>query len=75
MSLTRMTISSNGWNNVAQRPLLNVMFACPGGGVFVGANDTTRKHIIMPNTYVMHWLDTLKVLEWKTLYKFIYTMF
>jgi hypothetical protein len=27
---------------------------------------------MMPNTYVMHWLDTLKALEWTTLYKWCF---
>jgi len=65
VSLTITTIYSNGWNNVSQCPLLNVMFTCPNGKAFVGAIDTIRQHIRIPSTYVMHWLDTLKVLEWK----------
>ncbi len=35
-----LTNCSNGWNNVAQHPLLNVMFACPNGDVFLGSIDT-----------------------------------
>jgi len=36
------TIYSNGWDNVAWRPLLNTMFVYSNGDVFVGAVDTTR---------------------------------
>jgi hypothetical protein len=34
------TICSNGCNNFAQHPLLNVMFAYPNGNVFIGSIDT-----------------------------------
>jgi glycerol-3-phosphate dehydrogenase len=37
------TIYYDGWNNVARCPLLNVMFACPSGDVFIGSIDTTRE--------------------------------
>jgi len=37
------TICFNGWDNVAWHPLLNVMFACPSGDVFIGSIDTTRE--------------------------------
>ncbi len=36
-------ICSDGWNNVAQRPLLNIMLACPNGDVFIGSIDTTKE--------------------------------
>jgi hypothetical protein len=64
------TICSYGWDNVAWHPLLNVMFACPSGDVFIGPIDSTREGR-MPITYIMHWLDTLKPLESITLYKFV----
>ncbi len=35
------TICFNGWDNVTQHPLLNIMFACPSGYVFIGSIDTT----------------------------------
>jgi hypothetical protein len=35
-----VTNYSNGWNNVAQHPLLNVMFTCLNGDVFLGFIDT-----------------------------------
>jgi len=34
------TTYSDGWDNVARHPLLNVMFACPSGDVFIGSIDT-----------------------------------
>jgi hypothetical protein len=34
------TTCSDGWDNVARHPLLNVMFACPSGDVFIGSIDT-----------------------------------
>ncbi len=30
------TIYYNGWANVARRPMLELMFACPSGDVFIG---------------------------------------
>ncbi len=35
------TICFIGWDNVTQHPLLNIMFACPSGDVFIGSIDTT----------------------------------
>ncbi len=35
------TICSNGWDNIARHPLLNIIFACPSGDVFIGSIDTT----------------------------------
>jgi hypothetical protein len=69
-----VTICSNGWDNISQHPLLNVMFAYLSGNVFKGSIDTTREWNDMPITYVMHWLDTLKPLERTTLYKFVQIM-
>ncbi len=40
----RVTICSNGWDNVARHPLLNAMFACPKGDVFLGAINTMGEH-------------------------------
>jgi hypothetical protein len=37
------TICFNGWDNVAWHPLLNVMFVCPSGNVFIGFIDTIRE--------------------------------
>ncbi len=37
------TIYYNDWDNVAQHPLLNVMFSFPSGNVFIGSIDTTRE--------------------------------
>ncbi len=37
------TIFFNGWDNIAQHPLLNVMFAYPSGDVFIGSIDTIRE--------------------------------
>jgi hypothetical protein len=37
------TSCSYGWDNVAWHPLLNVMFACPSGDVFIGSIDSTRE--------------------------------
>ncbi len=31
-----MTICFDGWDNIAEHPLLNVMFACPNGNVLFG---------------------------------------
>jgi hypothetical protein len=36
----RAPICSNGWDNVAQHPLLNIMFTCPNGDVFISSIDT-----------------------------------
>ncbi len=39
------TICFDGWDNVAQRTLLNVMFVCPNGNVFITfAIDTLEEH-------------------------------
>jgi hypothetical protein len=37
------TICSDGWDNVAWCPLLNVMFACPSGDVFISSIKSTRE--------------------------------
>ncbi len=37
------TICFNGWDNVAWHPLLNVMFACPSGNVFISSIDIIGK--------------------------------
>jgi hypothetical protein len=34
------TTCSDGWDNGARHPLLNVMFACPSGDVFISSIDT-----------------------------------
>jgi hypothetical protein len=34
------TICSNGWDNATQDPLLNIMFVCPNGNVFIGSIGT-----------------------------------
>jgi len=47
------TICYNGWEIVAQHPLLNIMFACPSGDAFISSINTTREQR-MPITYVMH---------------------
>jgi hypothetical protein len=31
------TTCFDGWDNVAQHPLLNIMFVCPSGNVFIGS--------------------------------------
>jgi hypothetical protein len=36
-----VTICSDGWDNVTNRPLINVMLACTSGEVFLGSVDTT----------------------------------
>jgi len=36
-------IYSNGWDNATRHPLLNIMFVCPNGNVFIGSIDTTRE--------------------------------
>jgi hypothetical protein len=36
-----ITIYSDGWDNITQRPLLNVMFTCRNG---YGSIDTTWEH-------------------------------
>jgi len=39
------TICFDGWDNVAQCPLLNVMFVCPNGNVFATfAIETSKEH-------------------------------
>ncbi len=38
------TICSNGWDNIARHPLLNMMFVCPNGDVFLSAINTMRKY-------------------------------
>jgi len=69
-----ITICSNGWDNVAQCPLLNVMFICLSGDVFIGSIDTTREQ--KDAYYICNALvDTPKPLESTTLYKFVQTMF
>lgn len=35
------TISTDGWDNVVHRPLMNVMLCCPAGDIFLGSVDTT----------------------------------
>jgi hypothetical protein len=47
------TIYFDGWGNVAWHPLLNVMFVCPNGNVFIGAIDTTWE-CKDAYTYIMH---------------------
>jgi hypothetical protein len=37
------TICFDGWDKVAWRPLLNVMFACPSGDVFIGCINSTME--------------------------------
>jgi len=37
------TICPDGCDNVARHPLLNIMFACPSGNVFIGSIDTTKE--------------------------------
>ncbi len=44
------TISTDGWDNVVRRPLMNVMLCCPAGDIFLGSVDTsgnkkTRQYI------------------------------
>ncbi len=38
-----VTICFNGWDNVARHPLLNIMFACSNGDVFIGSIDIIGK--------------------------------
>jgi hypothetical protein len=38
-----ITICYDGWDNVAWHPLLNVMFACSSGNVFIGSIDTNAE--------------------------------
>ncbi len=67
------TICFNGWDNVAQHSLLNVMFACPSGDVFVGSIDTIGER--KDAYYICNALGgTSKPLESTTLYKFVQTM-
>jgi len=35
-----VTISTDGWDNVNWRPLMNVMMSCPTRDVFLGSIDT-----------------------------------
>lgn len=49
------TICSDGWDNVTNRPLMNVMLVCPMGDVFLGSIDTTGSKKC--KTYIA---DTLK---------------
>jgi hypothetical protein len=37
------TICSNGLDNITRCPLLNVMFVCPSGDVFIGSIDTIKE--------------------------------
>jgi hypothetical protein len=39
-----ITIYSDGWDNDAWCPLLNIMFPCPKGNVFIGSIDKIREH-------------------------------
>jgi len=41
ISLYGATICSDGWDNVVNRPLMNVMLVCPVGDIFLGSIDTT----------------------------------
>ena len=41
ISLYGATICSDGWDNVAHRPLMNVMLVYPIGNIFLGSIDTT----------------------------------
>jgi hypothetical protein len=60
-------------DNVAWHPLLNVMFACPSGDVFIGSIDTIGEQ--KDAQYICNdWVDTSKPLELTTLYKFVQTM-
>ena len=36
-----VTVCSDGWDNVQNRPLLNVLMCCPAGDTFLGSIDTT----------------------------------
>jgi hypothetical protein len=45
------TICFDGWDDFAQRPLLNVMFVCPNGNVFVTFVIDMSKSIKIPSTY------------------------
>lgn len=36
-----VTVCSDGWDNVQNRPLLNVLLCCPTGDTFLGSIDTT----------------------------------
>ncbi len=60
----------NGWDNVTRHPLLNIMFVCQNGNVFIGSIYTTREwkdaHYIC-NVLVGY----IKPLELTTLYKFV----
>jgi hypothetical protein len=38
------TICCDGWDNVIGRPLLNMMFFCPNGDVFLNTINTMREH-------------------------------
>jgi hypothetical protein len=53
----------NYWDNVTKCPLLNVMFACPNGDVFLGAFDTTREckdaHYIC--NALIRYIETIRV--------------
>jgi hypothetical protein len=57
------TICFDGWDNVAQCPLLNIMLVRPSGNVFIGSIDTTGEwkdvHYIC-NTLVGY-IETIKV--------------
>jgi hypothetical protein len=67
------TICFDGWDNIARCPLLNVMFACPSGDVFIGSIDTTREwkdaHYIC--NALAKYIETIGI----TLYKFVRIMF
>jgi len=52
----KVTLCTNGWNNVNQRPLMNVMMSCSTGDVFLGSINTTRQ-----NKTIAYILDQLKV--------------
>ncbi len=36
-------ISFDGWDNIAQHPLLNIILACPSGNVSISTSDTIKE--------------------------------
>jgi hypothetical protein len=56
------TVCFNGWDNITWHPLLNVMFACLNGDIFIGSIDTREwkeSHYIC--NALIKYIETIRV--------------
>ena len=47
----RVSLCSDGWDNVVYRPLMNIMLSCPASDIFLGSvdpsgNKKTKEYIV-----------------------------